>query len=72
MVLALCGPGNVSAFTTLIGGELLKVPRLSDTEEITFPEPIGKCEAYTTGGLINVTDHLELDRAKDAWVKTVR
>jgi len=64
--------GNVGASTVLIDGEMVKVPRLSDTEEITFQEPIGKCEAYTTGDLIDVIEHLGLDGVKDAWAKTVR
>ncbi|MEE9150692.1 MAG: saccharopine dehydrogenase C-terminal domain-containing protein, partial [Thermoplasmata archaeon] len=64
--------GNVGASTVLIDGEMVKVLRLSDTEDITFPEPIGKCEAYTTGDLIDVIEHLGLDGVKDAWAKTVR
>jgi len=64
--------GNVGASTVLIDGELVKVPRLSDTEEITFQEPIGKCEAYTTGDLIDVIEHLGLKGVRDAWAKTVR
>ncbi len=64
--------GNVGASTVLIDGELVKVPRLSDTKEITFQEPIGKCEAYTTGDLLDVIEHLGLKGVRDAWAKTVR
>ena len=50
----------------------MEVPRLSDTEEIIFPEPIGRCEAYVTGDLMDVIEHLGLSGVKDAWAKTVR
>jgi lysine 6-dehydrogenase len=51
---------------------MVEIPRLSDPEEITFPEPLGKCEAYTTGDLLDVVKHLGLSGVKDAWAKTVR
>lgn len=53
-------------------GEIVDIPRLSDPEEIVFPEPIGRCEAYTTGDLIDVVEHLKLEGVKDAWAKTIR
>jgi len=40
--------------------------------EITFPPPIGKTEAYTTGGLNDVVQHLGLKGVKTAVGKTVR
>jgi lysine 6-dehydrogenase len=51
---------------------MVDIPRLSDIVEITFPEPIGKCETYTTGGLSDVIEHLGLDGVKEVWAKTVR
>jgi lysine 6-dehydrogenase len=51
---------------------MVEIPRLSDTVEITFPEPIGKCETYTTGDLTDVTEHLGLEGVTEAWAKTVR
>jgi len=53
-------------------GEIVEIPRLSDPEEIVFPEPIGRCETYTTGDLLDVVEHLNLEGVKDAWAKTVR
>ncbi len=64
--------GNVGSSTILIDGEMVEIPRLSDTVEITFPEPIGKCETYTTGDLNDVTEHLGLEGVAEAWAKTVR
>ena len=64
--------GNVGSSTVLLDGKMVEIPRLSDTEEITFPEPIGKCETYTTGDLIDVIEHLNLDGVSEAWAKTVR
>jgi lysine 6-dehydrogenase len=63
---------NIGSSTVLVDGELVEVPRLSDTEEIIFPEPIGRCEAYVTGDLMDVIEHLGLSCVKDAWAKTVR
>lgn len=63
---------NVGVSRVLKDGDIVEIPRLSDPEEIIFPEPIGKCEAYTTGGLVDVVEHLELEGVKDAWAKTVR
>ncbi|RLI09392.1 hypothetical protein DRO42_04315 [Candidatus Bathyarchaeota archaeon] len=64
--------GNVGVSRVLKDGEIVEIPRLSDPEEIVFPEPIGRCEAYTTGDLIDVVEHLGLEGVKDAWAKTVR
>jgi lysine 6-dehydrogenase len=63
---------NVGSSKVLKEGMLIEVPRLSDPEEIDFPEPIGRCEAYTTGDLIDIVKHLGLEGVKDAWAKTVR
>lgn len=64
--------GNVGVSRVLKDGEIVEIPRLSDPEEIVFAEPIGECEAYTTGDLIDVVEHLNLHGVKDAWAKTVR
>jgi len=37
--------GNVGSSRVLKEGEVVDIPKLSDPEEIVFPEPIGKCEA---------------------------
>ncbi len=63
---------NLGSSKILRDGEIVEVPHLSDPEEIDFPEPIGRCEAYTTGDLIDVVEHLGLEGVKDAWAKTVR
>lgn len=64
--------GNLGSSRVLKDGEMVDIPRLSDPEEIVFPEPIGKCEAYTTGDLLDVVEHLNLEGVRDAWAKTVR
>jgi lysine 6-dehydrogenase len=64
--------GNVGSSRVLKGGEMVDIPRLSDPEEIVFPEPLGKCETYTTGDLLDVIEHLNLEGVRDAWAKTVR
>ncbi len=64
--------GNVGSSRVLKDGEMVDIPRLSDPEEIFFPEPIGRCEAYTTGDLLDVVEHLDLEGVRDAWAKTVR
>jgi len=63
---------NLGSSKVLKGGKIVEVPHLSDPEDIDFPEPIGRCEAYTTGDLIDVVEHLGLKGVKDAWAKTVR
>jgi len=64
--------GNVGSSRVLKGGEMVDIPRLSDPKEVVFPEPIGKCETYTTSGLQDVIEHLDLEGVRDAWAKTVR
>ncbi|MFX1534280.1 MAG: saccharopine dehydrogenase family protein [Promethearchaeota archaeon] len=63
---------NMGISRILKEGKIIEIPRLSDPEEIVFPEPVGKCETYTTGNLLDVVEHLELREVKDAWAKTVR
>jgi lysine 6-dehydrogenase len=63
---------NLRSSTVLIDGSDVTKDNLSETEEIIFPEPIGKTEAFTTGGLSDVIDHLGLVGVKTAIGKTVR
>ncbi|MBN2335977.1 saccharopine dehydrogenase NADP-binding domain-containing protein [Candidatus Bathyarchaeota archaeon] len=63
---------NLRTSTVLIDGETRTIQNLSDPEEIDFPEPIGRCEAYTTGGLKDVASHLGLEGVTTAVAKTVR
>jgi len=63
---------NVGVSRVLKNGEIVEIPRLSDPEEVFFPEPIGRCEAFTTGDLLDVVEHLGLEGVEDAWSKTVR
>ena len=63
---------NLRTSTVLIDGETVTIDNLSDPEEITFPEPIGETEAFTTGGLTDVVRHLDLKGVKTAVGKTVR
>lgn len=63
---------NVGVSRVLRDGDIVEIPRLSDPEEVVFPEPVGRCEAFTTGDLLDVVEHLKLEGVKDAWSKTVR
>ena len=63
---------NLGVSKVLKDGKMVEVPRLSDPEDVDFPEPIGRCEAFTTGDLLDVVEHLGLDGVEDAWAKTVR
>jgi lysine 6-dehydrogenase len=63
---------NLGVARVLKDGEIVEIPKLSDPEEIWFPEPVGRAEAFTTGSLIDVIEHLGLEGVKDAWSKTVR
>ncbi|MCW4035624.1 MAG: saccharopine dehydrogenase NADP-binding domain-containing protein [Candidatus Bathyarchaeota archaeon] len=63
---------NIGVSRVLKDGKIVEVPNLSDPEETRFPEPIGRCEAFTTGGLLDIVEHLGLEGVKDAWAKTVR
>lgn len=63
---------NLGVSKILKDGKIVEIPHLSDPEETSFPEPIGRCEAFTTGGLLDVIEYLGLEGVKDAWAKTVR
>ena len=63
---------NLRTSKILRDGKIITIENLSDPEEIEFPEPIGKTEAFTTGGLMDVAEHLGLSDVKNAIAKTVR
>jgi lysine 6-dehydrogenase len=63
---------NLRSSTIIRNGEPITIENLSDPEEIIFPEPIGKTEAFTTGGLMDVVEHLGLEGVNNAIAKTVR
>ena len=56
-------------------GEIIEVERLSGPENpevVTFPEPVGECEAFYVGAPLLLIEHLGLEDVKEAWSKTVR
>jgi len=63
---------NIGTAKVLKDGKIVEIPKLSDPEQIWFPEPIGWVEAFTTGNLLDVVEHLGLEGVKDAWSKTLR
>jgi lysine 6-dehydrogenase len=63
---------NLRFSTVLIDGKMVTRDNLSETEEVEFQEPIGKTEAFTTGGISDVIEHLGLKGVKTAIGKTCR
>ena len=56
-------------------GKIVEVEKLSgpgNPEIITFPEPVGECEAFYVGAPLLLIEHLGLKEVKEAWSKTVR
>ncbi|KAB2336711.1 L-lysine dehydrogenase [Cytobacillus depressus] len=51
-------------------GELVKLPPLSGLEKLTFPEPVGHCEAVITDA--HSTAYTLKDKVKKLYEKTVR
>lgn len=51
-------------------GELVEFPPLSGLEKITFPEPVGNCEAVITDA--HSTAYILKDKVKNLYEKTVR
>ncbi|MFJ7969778.1 saccharopine dehydrogenase family protein [Psychrobacillus sp. NPDC096389] len=51
-------------------GELVELPPLSGLEKITFPEPVGNCEAVITDA--HSTAYILKDKVKNLYEKTVR
>jgi lysine 6-dehydrogenase len=63
---------NLGSCKILRGGKTVEIPVLSEVNDITFPEPLGKLEAFTNGSLIDVVEHLGLSGVKDAYAQTIR
>jgi lysine 6-dehydrogenase len=62
----------VEKATIISDGRLEQVDPMSDLEEITFPEPFGVLEAFSTsGGLSTLTDQL-LGKVRNLDYKTIR
>jgi len=65
-----CGTAEI-----LRNGKIVEVEKLSgpgNPEIITFPEPVGECEAFYVGAPLLLIKHLGLKGVKEAWSKTVR
>jgi len=55
--------------------KIVEVEKLSgpgNPEIITFPEPVGECEAFYFDAPLLLIEHLGLKDVKEAWSKTVR
>lgn len=53
-------------------GELKDVPSMDDLEEIEFPPPFGKLEAFNTSGGISTLAHMFKGKVRDLDYKTIR
>jgi lysine 6-dehydrogenase len=58
--------------TVIRGGRLLRVPSLQDLEDIEFPAPFGKLEAFNTSGGISTLPTTLGDRVQHLDYKTIR
>jgi lysine 6-dehydrogenase len=59
----------------LQNGQTVDVERLTgpaNPEIVSFPEPVGECEAFYTSAPFDTIEHLGLKNVKNAWNKTVR
>lgn len=59
----------------LQNGRTVEVERMTgpgNPEIISFPEPVGECEAFYTSAPFDTIEHLGLKNVKNAWNKTVR
>lgn len=56
----------------LRGGKLVEIPALTECEEITFPEPLGTCEAAVTSGGTSTCPHTFAGKLQSYDYKTVR
>ena len=63
---------NLGSCKVLREGKTVEVPVLSEVNEITFPEPLGKLEAFTNGSLGDIITHLNLKGVKNAYAQTIR
>jgi len=65
-----CGAAKI-----LRDGEIIEVEKLSgpgNPEVVTFPEPVGECEAFYVAAPLLLVEHLGLEDVEEAWSKTVR
>ena len=58
--------------TLIRNGKLLQLPALSELEEIEFPPPFGRMEAFNTSGGISTLPQSYLNRIQHLDYKTVR
>lgn len=58
--------------TAIRNGKLMRVPSLHDVEEIEFPAPFGKLEAFNTSGGISTLPATFGDRVSHLDYKTIR
>ncbi|GIN84491.1 saccharopine dehydrogenase [Heyndrickxia sporothermodurans] len=56
--------------TAVENGELIKLPPISGLEKLTFPDPVGECEAVITDA--HSTAHTLKDKVNKLYEKTVR
>jgi lysine 6-dehydrogenase len=62
----------VEDVTVIRGGRLMRVPGLQDLEEIEFPPPFGKLEAFNTSGGISTLPTTFGERVNHLDYKTIR
>lgn len=53
-------------------GKIKEVPSMDDLEEIEFPQPFGKLEAFNTSGGISTLAHMFEGKVRDLDYKTIR
>jgi lysine 6-dehydrogenase len=58
--------------TVIRNGKLMRVPSLQDVEEIEFPAPFGKLEAFNTAGGVSTLPATFGDRVTHLDLKTIR
>jgi lysine 6-dehydrogenase len=63
---------NLGTCRVLKDGKMVEIPILSDAQDIMFPEPLGRLEAFTNGSLTDVVEHLGLRNVRDAYAQTIR
>jgi lysine 6-dehydrogenase len=53
-------------------GKMMEVPSMEDLEEIEFPKPFGKLEAFNTSGGISTLAYMFKGKVRDLDYKTIR
>lgn len=56
----------------IMDGKPVMIDKLENPEIITFPEPVGECEAWWLDSMEDVAKGLNLPDVKESWGKTVR